>query len=221
MIVPTRLSPRKLINLLDPSMEILRTYRKGPVFQTHKVSFGKDNQKGILKADCMFSPLSFRFGNDVLIERSALKRLKDIPGIPNIIHDFGNVNGYEVILKKYAEGERIPALTNTDSINELETRELKGRFAIAVGLMHERGVIHGDLKHRNVVTSGNEINLIDFGQAKIINDYADIGIAEYESDLRTELGELRSYLGRDFPLETRQERVSYLLKKFWGVGEGK
>ena len=48
-----------------------------------------------------------------------------------------------------------------------------------------------------------------------------IGIAEYESDLRTELGELRSYLGRDFPLETRQERVSYLLKKFWGVGEGK
>jgi serine/threonine protein kinase len=101
-------------------------------------------------------------------EALALSRLNH-PNIA-IIHDFGRQNDIDFLVMEY-----IPGITLSDKIaagplTEKEIARLGTQLAQGLVAAHEHGVIHRDLKPRNVrVTPDGRLKVLDFGLAKALS----------------------------------------------------
>ena len=65
------------------------------------------------------------------------------------------------IVMEYIEGERLKELLN--ETNDKERENLTIEIGKGIGLMHENGIIHGDLTTSNMIFKDNKIFFIDFG----------------------------------------------------------
>jgi Kae1-associated kinase Bud32 len=82
-----------------------------------------------------------------------------------------SVNDFKISME-FVEGKRLKEFLNeVDEKNKKEVAEKVGR---SVGILHENGIVHGDLTTSNMILKGNEIYFIDFGLGFFSNRLEDL-----------------------------------------------
>ena len=88
---------------------------------------------------------------------------------PNIctIHEVGEVEGHAFIAMEFIDGQSLNRLIPHGGMTAEHVLRFGAQIADAVAHAHERGVVHRDLKSRNVVvTQDGRAKVLDFGLAK-------------------------------------------------------
>jgi len=88
---------------------------------------------------------------------------------PNIIHiyDWGEHQGAVYLAMEYLEGETLSALLErVGRLNSSQVSWILQQLTAALASLHERGLVHRDIKPDNVFLQGNgRLKLMDFGTA--------------------------------------------------------
>ncbi|MFO1372221.1 MAG: serine/threonine-protein kinase [Candidatus Competibacteraceae bacterium] len=89
---------------------------------------------------------------------------------PNIatLYDFIEANGRPCIIMEYVAGQSLDALIRANGVFPLSEAIFIFRAVLeAIGYIHNRGIIHRDIKPNNIkITTQGEVKLLDFGIAK-------------------------------------------------------
>jgi eukaryotic-like serine/threonine-protein kinase len=103
-------------------------------------------------------------------EALVLQRLAH-PGIPELL-GLGSQDGIDFLVTEYAEGPTLAALLRKNgALDEATTRSLGVQIGAALAEAHRCGVVHCDLKPANaVLTSDDQVKVLDFGQAQLGKD---------------------------------------------------
>lgn len=89
------------------------------------------------------------------------------PGIVTV-YDVGELDGRDFIAMELLEGTTLDRLLEKSGPLSLdETFEVMRHVLEAVGYAHEKGVIHRDLKPRNLMRTRSGVKVMDFGLAKV------------------------------------------------------
>lgn len=84
------------------------------------------------------------------------------------LYDFGEVNGMLYIAMRLVDGSDLASLIKDGPISPKRAMELLSQIAEALDMLHERGLVHLDLKPANVLVTSREsvhehVYLADFG----------------------------------------------------------
>ena len=105
----------------------------------------------------------------VNIEKDALNRLTDHPGVVRLYYTFQDQQSLFFVLDLASNGELLGVLKRTTTFNEECTRFYGAEILDTIDYMHARGVIHRDLKPENVLLDDQmHVKITDFGTAKMI-----------------------------------------------------
>jgi eukaryotic-like serine/threonine-protein kinase len=110
-------------------------------------------------------------------DQRANKRLKreaqaaatlDHPGICSI-YEVSEEAGRSFIVMQYVEGETLDSRIRTKPFDLSECLEIAAQVADALAEAHSRGIIHRDIKPRNImITTRGQAKLMDFGLATLV-----------------------------------------------------
>jgi serine/threonine-protein kinase len=115
-------------------------------------------------------------------EAEAVARLQH----PNVvqIYEVGEYDGRPFLSLEYLDGGNLVSKGAGSAQPEREAAQLVETLARAVHAMHQRGILHRDLKPMNVLlTADGTPKITDFGLAKLLD--ADIGLTRSETMLGT------------------------------------
>ena len=105
--------------------------------------------------------------NQLMAEARAVAKLEHA----NIcaVHDFKRVDEYNFIVMQYVEGETLEDLLKRNSLDTNQAIKLAEQIVTALAAAHDRGIIHRDIKPRNLmVTPEGQLKVLDFGLAKYV-----------------------------------------------------
>lgn len=99
------------------------------------------------------------------IEARILKTLSH----PHIVkyHDSFQEQGIFFMVIEYVQGKDLKTLFGQNPARESEVNNYTGQLLDTLEYLHNRNIIHRDIKPRNVMISQNMVKLIDFGGAKM------------------------------------------------------
>jgi serine/threonine protein kinase len=102
-------------------------------------------------------------------EARRLEELADYPSIPRLLAYHSNSN-YLYLVQEFVEGQDLnKELQQKGVFNEAQVKDFLNVILPILGVIHERGIIHRDIKLDNIMRSANNrLVLIDFGISKII-----------------------------------------------------
>ena len=110
---------------------------------------------------------------------------------PNIvtIYDIGEIEGTPYIASELIEGETLRDRL-TGEINQTDILEIAIQIANALVAAHEKGIIHRDIKPENVmIRADGYVKVLDFGIAKLTQDFAGPVSEDAPTRLKVETGE--------------------------------
>jgi serine/threonine protein kinase len=85
------------------------------------------------------------------------------------IHDLGEEDGRSYIAMEHIDGLPLADALQGGALSAERVRDCGAQIAAALAHAHEHGVIHGDLKSRNVmITAEGDVKLVDFGLGRRI-----------------------------------------------------
>lgn len=89
---------------------------------------------------------------------------------PNLatIFDMGSENGLPYLVMEFVEGESLAAIIERDApVSRADGMPLALQLCRGLSYMHERGVVHRDIKPQNIlITNGDRVRIVDFGIAR-------------------------------------------------------
>ncbi|HET9370371.1 MAG TPA: serine/threonine-protein kinase, partial [Vicinamibacterales bacterium] len=87
---------------------------------------------------------------------------------PNIctIYEVGEADGRSFIAMQYIDGETLAARLSRKPMEPLEALAVATQVAEALVHAHQRGIAHRDIKPLNIMVSGRQVKVLDFGLAK-------------------------------------------------------
>lgn len=138
----------------------------GVVYRAYDENLERDLAIKVLAAGALHDEAARkRFRNEAL----ALSRLNH-PAI-QIIHDFENLDGQDLLVSELVPGVSLDARLKTGSIPEREVLHLGLQLAQGLAAAHAAGVLHRDLKPSNLrVTPDGRLKILDFGLATLSRD---------------------------------------------------
>ena len=145
---------------------IVRTVGRGGMAVVYEAIEVATGERVALKM--MSHRLVYQPGAHSRFEREA--RIVEPLTHPNIARMRGHFPAFrtEFIVMEFCEGVTLAeALVQRGAFPEAEARRVLGQLATALDFVHERGVVHRDLKPGNVMLSPDgRVKLMDFGLAK-------------------------------------------------------
>jgi WD40 repeat protein/tetratricopeptide (TPR) repeat protein/tRNA A-37 threonylcarbamoyl transferase component Bud32 len=101
----------------------------------------------------------------------------DHPGIVPI-YEVDELDGRHFFSMAFIDGQSLAQRTNQGPLPPREAAQLMKQVAEAVHYAHQHGVIHRDLKPRNILlTTGGQPKVTDFGLAKRVGDGSDLTVS--------------------------------------------
>jgi serine/threonine-protein kinase len=109
-------------------------------------------------------------GNKVIFEEKILSHIKH-PSIPRLVNTIKNDNMYAYILE-YKSGKTIEEMIFGDNhiFTPDEIYKVGTRLIDIIKYLHERNIVHRDIRVPNVIINGKDLYLIDFGLARLVNN---------------------------------------------------
>lgn len=112
-----------------------------------------------------------------LIPESRILSEIDHPFIVKIFNQYESPNYFSVIFEECKGGDIIDTVKKTDGFRERRAAEHTKQLLSAVIYMHDRNIVHRDIKAENVLLETKKIDsgirLIDFGYATYHHPKAD------------------------------------------------
>lgn len=104
-----------------------------------------------------------------LKEAKLLAKFSSEPGIVGVI-DFFRCNNTAYIIMEYVDGVTLSTHLKVNGIlSPEETIRILTPVMNSLGRIHTEGLIHRDISPSNIMISGNQVKLIDFGAARTVN----------------------------------------------------
>jgi serine/threonine-protein kinase len=115
--------------------------------------------------------LSSDFISDGWAKRQLIKEAQAVAMLdhPNIcaVYGFEETGEHSFIVMQYIEGQTLAELINHGELTGNQVVPLAQQIASALGNAHAHGIIHRDVKPKNImVTPGGQVKVLDFGLAK-------------------------------------------------------
>ena len=105
----------------------------------------------------------------VTIEKDALNRLTEHPGVVRLYYTFQDQRSLYYVLDLCTGGELLGVLKKMTTFDVECTRFYGAQILDTIDFMHARGVIHRDLKPENVLLDDQmHVKITDFGTAKLL-----------------------------------------------------
>ncbi len=149
------------------SYRILSSLGQGGMGAVYLAEDRRLNRKVALKF------LSVEFVTDNWAKRQLIKEAQAVAMLdhPNIcpVYDFEEIGDHSFIVMQCVEGQTLADLIRTKSIKSHQIVPLAQQIASALGDAHAHGIIHRDIKPKNImVTPTEQVKVLDFGLAKTI-----------------------------------------------------
>lgn len=128
----------------------------------------QDDNEYILKE---LKPKSMKkSGHKVIFEEEILSAI-DHPSIPKIVDTIKNNDIYAYVLE-YKNGKTIEEIIFGDGhiFTPQNIHEIGMKIINIVKYLHEKNIVHRDIRIPNIIMDNEEIYLIDFGLARFVND---------------------------------------------------
>ena len=107
---------------------------------------------------------------------------------PNIItiYEIGAESGSHFIATEHVEGETLRERMRRGRMKLTEVLDVAQQTAFALSAAHEAGIVHRDIKPENIMLRRDGIvKVVDFGLAKLTEEFASRMDGEAEADMRT------------------------------------
>ena len=127
-----------------------------------------DGKKYILKE---IKPKAIKkSGNKIIFEQKILSSI-DHSSIPRVIDTIKNDNIYAYILE-YKKGKTIEDMIFGDNhiFTNAEIYKIGIKLIGIIKYLHERNIVHRDIRLPNVIIDEEDVYLIDFGLARLVNN---------------------------------------------------
>ncbi|GAC71514.1 3-phosphoinositide-dependent protein kinase [Moesziomyces antarcticus T-34] len=106
----------------------------------------------------------------VAIEKEALSRMIQCPGVVTLYWTFQDRESLYFVLELASNGELLNFIRKHGSFDAASARYYAAQLADTIDAMHRAGVVHRDVKPENILLdAAHRIKITDFGSAKIVH----------------------------------------------------
>ena len=150
----------------------------GVVYRAHDERLDRDVALKVLPTGRLASDVA---RNRFQVEALALAKLNH----PHIgtVYDFDTQGGVDFLVMEYVPGKTLSEQLAHGSLSEREVLDLGTQIVAALEEAHQHGVVHRDLKPRNIVVTPNrQAKVLDFGLAKLLRPVSEISTTDQLSD---------------------------------------
>jgi serine/threonine-protein kinase len=135
---------------------------------------------------------------------------------PNIgaIYDFDTQEGVDFLVLEYVSGVTLAEKIAEGPVPQKEVVALGSQLAGALEEAHEQGVVHRDLKPRNIqLTPKGQVKVLDFGIAKLFRPLSETSPTEIHTETQAVAGTLPYMAPEQLRGESTDRRTDV-----WGAG---
>ena len=199
--IANRLAPGTLVGQRYQIIRLLGQGGMGAVYEVRDRELDRRVALKVIRADMAESPEAFwRFKQEIILARQITHR--------NVIRlfDLGQANGIKFITMEYIEGENLRQhLLRKRKLEPCEAAQLMAQICRALEAAHAEGVIHRDLKPRNIMLDkSGRAYVMDFGLARSMSAS---GITHIGGSIGT-LDYMSPEQAKDLPLDARSDLFS-------------